>query len=46
MLDLDGDANPLDDILEMAGKAMRWFRGAPGALAGGAPREDTRTAAG
>jgi hypothetical protein len=23
MLDLDGDGNPLDDILEMAGKAMR-----------------------
>jgi hypothetical protein len=23
MLDMDGDGNPLDDILEMAGKAMR-----------------------
>jgi hypothetical protein len=34
MLDMDGDGNPLDDILEMAGKVMRQRRGAvvmPGA---------------
>ncbi len=26
MLDLNRDGNPLDDILRMAGKALRWRR--------------------